>query len=73
MKNNTKKDYRNHLDGLFSNEEIMELTEHCWAGNDKTKKEKQHGYRLAYTGRYGRCLELFDPVAFHVGYNEWKL
>ncbi len=64
--------YENYLNGLFTSEECLEKTEHCWAGNDKTIKEKQSALNYAQNGLYGTVLRLYDQIAFTVGFNEWK-
>lgn len=71
MKLKTKKDYKQHLNSLYSYWEIMELTEHLWAGDNKTEEQKG-AYVMAYAGRYGQCLEKYDPEAFETGYKQWS-
>jgi hypothetical protein len=66
------KDYENSLNKLFSPEEVLEKTEHCWSGNDKTKFEKKKSKNLALQGKYGTVLRRYDPIAFQVGFNDWK-
>lgn len=66
------KDYENSLNELYSPEEVLEMTEHCWAGNDKTKQQKKKAKNLALQGKYGTVLRRYDTIAFNVGFNDWK-
>ena len=72
MKTN-RKEYEQYLNELYDSETCLEKTEHCWAGNDKTKTEKRLSLNLAVQGMYGTVLRRYDQIAFTVGYNEWKL
>jgi hypothetical protein len=67
-----RSEYENYLNELYDSETCLEKTEHCWAGNDKTKDEKESALRLAELSQYGTVLRYYDPIAFIVGYNEWK-
>lgn len=73
MANKGKKAYEEYLNEMFSIEETLEKTEHCWAGNDKTKNQKKHAKNLAQKGMYGTVLRRYDETAFNVGYNDWRL
>lgn len=43
-------------------------------GNSLSREEWIIGGKDRYTGRdnYGVMLKRYDPIAFEVGYNEWK-
>ena len=68
----SRKLYESELNRLHDKETTLELTEHCWAGNDKTKRQKKYARSLAERGLYGTCLRIYDPIAFNLGYNEWR-
>jgi len=68
-----RKQYEEYLNELYDVDTCLEQTEHCWAGNDKTPAQKTSALRVAKEGRYGTVLRLYDPIAFTVGYNDWKL
>lgn len=69
----TKKAYVEHLNKIYDANTIMKKTEHLWAGNDKTEKQKHSAWNMARRGEYRECLKKYDPIAFQVGFNEWKL
>ena len=69
----TKKAYEEYLNNLYSRGETLELTEHCWYGNDKTPREKTSARYLASQALYGTCLRKHDPIAFQVGFQDWKI
>lgn len=68
----TKTEYEKYLNNLHNIDVVMELTEHCWAGNDKSSIDKKCAKSYAKRGMYGTVLRKYDPIAFEVGYNEWK-
>lgn len=68
----TRKAYEQDLNKLHNPQAVLELTEHCWAGKDKRPTHQRRARRLAEMGLYGTVLKEFDPIAFNVGYNEWK-
>jgi len=68
----SKKEYEDHLNNLYSIYDCLKNTEHCWAGNDKTFAQKKGARLLAEAGHYGTVLKKYDPIAFNVGYNEWR-
>ena len=68
----TKIEYERYLNRLYHIDEVLEKTEHCWAGNDKSSIDKKCAKAYAMRGEYGAVLRNFDPVAFNTGYNEWK-
>ena len=65
-------EYENYLNELYDSETCLEKTEHCWAGNDKTKDEKESALMIAQQGQYGTVIRFYDPIEFTVGYNDWK-
>lgn len=69
----TKDDYIASLNNIYSVDEILMLTEHIWAGEDKTQKVRNHARALAINGCYGQILYRYDKVAFKVGFEEYKL
>ena len=72
MANKTKKEYENYLNELYDFHECRDKTEHCWAGNDKTKQQKNWALKKGLQNKYGTIIRKLDPIAFEVGYNEWK-
>jgi hypothetical protein len=67
----TRKTYEDYLNGLYDVQQVIELTEHCWSGNDKTQKEKNHAKKLANKRLYGTILRKYDKIAFNIGFNEY--
>lgn len=59
---NVIKDTKNHISMLND------------LGNSLSREEWIIGGKDRYTGRdnYGVMLKRYDPIAFEVGYNEWK-
>jgi|GEM_PF-6666919 len=68
----SKKEFDEYLNSQFTSKEVMDNTEHCWAGNDKTPDQKNRAKLLARAGNYAKCLKQFDPVAYNVAFNDWK-
>jgi len=68
----SRSEYEQHLNELHNIDKVFELTEHCWAGNDKSSIDKKCAKAYASQGKYGTILRQFDKVAFNVGYNDWK-
>lgn len=66
-----RKEYEEYLNNEFSTEGVLSITEHCWAGNKKTRKEKNHALKLAKKGLLGTVLKKYDPVGFNAGFNDW--
>lgn len=66
MKNKTKKEYENFLNGLFTYEDIY--FNHPYL----LRKGNRGANKLAESGLYGTLLKKFDPIAFNVGFNEWE-
>ena len=67
----TRKNFEKKLNTDHHFEEVLELTEHCWAGNDKTKAHQNHAKKLANQGKLGTILKKYDPTGFNLGFNEW--
>ena len=65
------REYVEYLNTLYTIEEVIEKTEHCWAGNDKTPQQQRNALFLARAGDYGTVLFKYDRIAFNVGFNEW--
>lgn len=55
----TKKAYEEHLNSLPTNSDMFIIG----------GKIRMYHYHLK---QYGTALRKFDPIAFRVGYNEWK-
>ena len=68
----SRNEYEAYLNGIYDVGMTLVNTEHCWAGNDKTLKERAEARKLAEQGLYGTVLRLYDPIAFTVGYNDWR-
>jgi len=68
-----RKEYEEYLNDLYDSYECMINTEHCWGGNDKTPEQQHRALILARKGLYGTVLRLHDPIAFTVGFNDWKI
>ena len=73
MRKKTKKEYEEYLNNLYDFHTCRDLTEHCWAGNDKSHQAKQSALKLGLQCKYGTILKRFDPIAFEVGYQEWRM
>ena len=58
----TKFNYEKYL-----NENSPEVESESWIIGGKRRE------RLAANQKYGTALKLHDPIAFQVGYNDWKL
>jgi hypothetical protein len=65
-------EYEEYLNELYDMETVLDETEHCWAGNDKSEVDKATARSLAEQGMYGTVLKKFDPIAFNVGFNDWS-
>lgn len=70
MKKN-RKSYEHDLNISYTPSQVLDMTEHCWAGSNKTKKQQNHAKKLANKGLYGTVLKKYDSIAFTVGFNEW--
>ena len=68
-----KSEYETYLNSLHTVDKTLELTEHCWAGNDKSSIDKRCAKAYAYRAEYGTILRQFDKTAFEVGYNDWLI
>ena len=67
----TRKCYEKLLNDVYDIDQVIELTEHCWAGIDKTKKNQNRAKKLAKQRLYGTILRKYDKIAFNVGFNNW--
>jgi len=70
-KKKTRQSYEEYLNDYTTPEIALEMTEHCWAGNDKTQKQKNWAKKMAKQGKVGTILRKLDPIAFQVGFNDW--
>lgn len=69
-KNYTKDDHEDYLNDLYNVEQCLQLTQHCWAGNDKKSIDKSNAKLLALVCKYGSVIRKYDVIAFNVSYNE---
>ena len=67
-----KEEYNRYLNSLHSYDEIKDLTEHCWAGNDKKDWQKRRAKELLEQSDYAGILQRFDQIAYEVSYNDWE-
>lgn len=68
----TRKAYEEYLNNLYDFHQCRDLTAHCWAGNDKTTKEKNWALKKGLQCKYGTIIHKLDPICFEVGYKEWR-
>lgn len=70
MANKSKKDYEDYLNEVGCN--IDDCIYLCNSARQKSLKEGSLR-NLLNDNRYGYALRNYDPIAFEVGYKEWKL
>ena len=58
-----KKDYEQHLNDTVH----LDYESDEWIIGGKSRA------KVYYPDRYGTALRYHDPIAFQVGYNEWKI
>ena len=67
----TRAGFEFYLNHSFDEPQVREMTEHCWAGNDKTQKQKNWAKKMVGLLKYGTILRKLDPVQFQVRFNDW--
>lgn len=71
----TKLQYQKYLNsfyGMFEYEDVIKDFEHI-SVQYKSYDSFKHQFTYYYYAKYlGKLLRMKDPIAFNVGYNEWR-
>lgn len=68
----TKKSYEEYLNSIYDFHSCRDATEYLWSSKVEAR-QRNKVLKLGLQCKYGTILRTYDPIAFEVGYNEYKL